>query len=622
MKEINDLIRKKLAEKNIEITGNSKYRDDLEKFSYNPVWLGLTTSQRLFSFLLENLMNRYLFNLMLRKTPNIDSWPLNDKDFNEDQLKKSTFNESFIRIYNCYNCKHLLKRIYAPELYIISNDVLECPKCGLKKMVYPNYYESTFSIIKNDLVNFIKKLRDIEIIHSREYIFCPSCELELGAKDELSSIKNCSICGKIINGITRRDEFKDSFLKICQSEPGLWFEWFIYEIVKYVYKNVEYGLNLSYTDKDGINKEKEIDIVALNDNTLILIECKNYLDHTPPSQYETIIDIASFFDEVYIINFYKPHKDVNKKIIKSPNIKIFNGDEIDNKFLNPELIIFQLLHGDTSFGNQIFTRISIGKKIAVLVHIIKNFNDDTRKALFNILFSKSIDEELFWNNFKKPIEDILKSELVIISSSKKSVASGIDISNNLNLVSAYYFFFDSKKLLEVINPIKILDSIVGINKLSDNYDSLMRTILNRMFDIYDINDFNLSLIENKLIFDLILDDLIYSYRKNYPSWSQRNETLRWINFIFEKISDKKINDFCQLLESEFKNSSFHSGTVADSMYRIFSKYKHRFEKTNEDIIYNSAKYLYENGINNWVKDSANLFITNIETKISSLPPSI
>nr|QNO47920.1 hypothetical protein DBNCDMDK_00008 [Methanosarcinales archaeon ANME-2c ERB4] len=72
--------------------------------------------------------------------------------------------------------------------------------------------------------------------------------------------------------------------------------------------------------------EKEVDIVALNDNKLILIECKNHLGHTPPRDYETILDIAPFFDEVYVVNFYKPHKDVIKKMIKpDSNIKVLNS---------------------------------------------------------------------------------------------------------------------------------------------------------------------------------------------------------------------------------------------------------------------------------------------------------
>jgi len=58
---------------------------------------------KLFSFLLENLMSRYLFNLMLRKSPNIESWPLNDEDLSESNLKKYTFEQSFIRLYKCWD---------------------------------------------------------------------------------------------------------------------------------------------------------------------------------------------------------------------------------------------------------------------------------------------------------------------------------------------------------------------------------------------------------------------------------------------------------------------------------------------------------------------------------------
>jgi len=44
------------------------------------------------------------------------------------------------------------------------------------------------------------------------------------------------------------------------------------------------------------------------------------------------------------------------------------------------------------------------------------------------------------------------------------------------------------------------------------------------------------------------------------------------------------------------------------MFGIFSKYKHRFGEPGKLKIYNSAKYLNENGINDFVKSSAQLFI--------------
>jgi hypothetical protein len=82
------------------------------------------------------------------------------------------------------------------------------------------------------------------------------------------------------------------------------------------------------------------------------------------------------------------------------------------------------------------------------------------------------------------------------------------------------------------------------------------------------------------------------------------------------ISDTKINTFAELIKKEFKDSSFHTGTVADSMYRIFTKYENRFDKNNKEMIYNSAKYLHENGINDFVKDSARQFIEHIEKSTS------
>jgi DNA-directed RNA polymerase subunit RPC12/RpoP len=541
---------------------------------------------------------------MLRKSPNIESWPLNDEDLSEKNLKKYTFGQSFIRLYKCFDCQHLLKRIYAPELSSIPIDeILECPKCGLKKLANPTDYESTFQIIRKDLTNFNEKLRDIGILHSKEYALCSKCDVELGAKDELSGLTTCQCGGEI--GYKKRDEFKDDFLKSCKSETGLWFEWFVYEIAKHIYKNVECGLTLSYEDNERNDKEKEVDIVALKDDKLILIECKNYLGHTPPREYNTIINIAPFFDEVYVVNFYEPHKDVSKKIIKpDSNIKVLNGNDIDDVFLDTELIISQLTAA-TWFGTEMIDSISNDKKISVIQQIFERFSDRKReKALIKVISSGSFDSRLCWTKFSEDLKTALNFELELISNVEES---GEDITDSLELFISCYRNFNKEKLLDILNPVQILNSITGVNKLAENYDSQIQNIYNRLFKLYDINDFDLSIIDNDILFDQIFDDLYYSYFENC-CWRSRDSTLSWIEFIFEKISDTKVHLFSQLIEKEFKTPEFYSGTVADRMFRIFSKYEHRFGEPEKLKIFNSAKHLNENGINSFVKSSAQPFI--------------
>lgn len=225
-----------------------------------------------------------------------------------------------------------------------------------------------------------------------------------------------------------------------------------------------------------------------------------------------------------------------------------------------------------------------------------------KSALMKILHNKSIDEELFWKHFKERVEEILKYEIQRISYHGKT---GVNITDDLNLVATYYSFFDNNKLLVIISPIKILESIAGLNRLNDNLDSPVRGIYGSLFKCCSIKDINVSLA------DMIFDDLIHSYHRNYK-WTDRDDTLEWIELIFEMLSDTKINTFSKLIEIEFKNSQFHTGTVADSMYRIFSKYESRFKEPDKDIVYSSAKYLYENGINDYVKNGARQFIEHIE----------
>jgi len=530
---------------------------------------------------------------------------LNDENLIEKNLRKYTFGHSFIRLYKCFDCQYLLKRIYAPELSsILSDEILECPNCGLKKLTHPADYKSTFRIIRKDLANFTEKLRDIGVLHSKDYILCSECGVELGAKDELSGLTTCQFCGGKIRHI-ERDEFEDDFLKLCKSEAGLWFEWFVYESAKHIYKNVECGLILSYIDDEGGNKEKEVDIVALNDDKLILIECKNHLGHTPPRDYETIIDIAPFFDEVYVVNFYKPHKDVKKMIESDSNITVLDGSDIDDVFLDNELIISQLLTADTWFGTEIIASISHDKKISVIQQIFERFSDrNMEKALIKVIGSGSFDSKLCWTKFSEDLKKVLNFKLKCISNVEESRE---DITDSLELVASYYRNFNKEQLLDILNPAQILDSIKGVNKLAENYDSQIRAIYGILFKLYDINDFDLSIIDNDTLFDQIFEDLCHSYFGNYY-WTSRVSTLHWIDFIFEKISATKVHLFSQLIEKEFTTPEFHSGTVADKMFWIFSKYEHRFGEPEKLKICNSAKHLNENGINAFVKSSAQLFI--------------
>ena len=566
-------------------------------------------ADELFSFLLDNLMNRYLFNLMMQKSPNIESWPINDEDLSEDNLKKYTFGQSFIRLYKCFDCSHWLKRIYSPELMSIShNTILECPKCGLKKLINLEEYENTFSITRNDLADFTEKLRNIGVIISKEYGLCSQCNIEIGAKDELSGQSTCRFCGgEIIS--KKRDEFNDDFLKLCQYEAGLWFEWFVIGIAEHIYENVDYGLILSYIDEEGNNKEKEVDIIALNDDELVLIECKNYLGHTPPSQYRTIMKIASFFDDVYVVNFFKPRKDVKKNIKPDSNIKVLNGSDIDNVFLDVELIISQLVIKETLFGTKIISSISNDKKIAVIKQIFEEYPErSVVNALSKVIDSGYIDSGLWWSNFSNDLETTLEFELKLIS---KAEESREDITYSLKLVSSYYYHFAKEKLSDLYNPSKILNSIKGVNKLAENYDYDIRKIYDRIFDLYSINDFDLATIDNDNLFDQIFDDLYYSYFENYR-WRDRVSTLYWIEFIFERINETNVQLFSQLIEKEFKRSDFHSGTVGSHMFKIFSNHEDKFGEKENLIIKDSAKHLKENGINDFVRYSADQFLELLE----------
>lgn len=543
---------------------------------------------------------------MLRKSPNIESWSLSDEYFTEKSLKKHSFGQSFTKLYICPECNHWLKRIYEKDLWLSMTypDYLDCPKCGLKKIPNPNEYGNTFSITGNDLRKFANRLREIDVIRSKQYVLCTLCDVEIGSTDELGGLITCPICGGETK-IKIRDEFNGDFLKLCKSNTGLWFEWFVYEIAKQIYEYVDCGLKLSYVDKENKSKEKEVDIIALDDDKLIYIECKDYLGHTPPHQYETTIDIAPNFDCVYVVNFFKPHKDVKKMVKHFPNLKVLNGEDIDDVFLDRDFILSQLSMDDKWFGTGIISSISIDKKRLILQQIFDNCHDRNMiKALIKIIDSGSIDLNFLFNHFSSELKTTLSSELKLISEVEESRT---DISDNLKLVTSFYNNFDKEQLSSMFNPSQILDLLTDVNKLAKEFDTSVRTIYSKIFNLYSINDFDLSIIDNNTLFDQIFDDLCYSYFQNY-NWRERVSTLIWIEFIFEKINNIKIHSFTQIIEKEFKNPEFHTGDVADWMFKIFSNFYYRFEDSDERLICESANYLNEKGINDFVRSSAKRFL--------------
>jgi len=598
-------IESKLKENGIEIIGNSKTRNEVINFSdkYSDL------CDNLFSFLLENRMNRYLFSLMLRTSPDIRSWVLNNKNTTESNLEKRTFKDSFCKKYFCKDCKHLLKRIYAPELvYIQAKDVVECPNCGLKTYINPEEYISDYRLLPVDLNRFSKRLEEINVIKFNPHFLCSNCNLDIDDSNMLITPNKCPQCESLINEISKA-EFINPFLKTCHREMGLWFEWFVYEISTHVYDYVEHGLNLSYIDEEGTSCEKEVDIVALKDDKLILIECKDYIDSTPPNEYQTIAKISPFFEETIVINFFKPHKNVKKVIKDCPNIHVLSGKEIDESFLSEDLIISHILV-NSWFGTKSISRLSVGRQHAIIRRICDTIESaDMKKVLAEIIEDESIEISVLWNDFSTNHCTILKSVLETIN----QVSASDEITDDLKLLKVYLSRIDNDELNEIYSPHEIAAAIAGTIELNSDYDPITRKIYDLLFRNYTLEELNSGTTEEN-IFDDMYMDLQISYHLHYY-WPRRVKTLSYIGFIFDKISSECVTKFISLIDSEFKNPEFHSGDVAYKIFAMMLKFKHRFE--DEGQLIELAEYLQKNGINGFVKGQASWFLTQFKEEESN-----
>ena len=267
----------------------------------------LSKSDTLFSFLIENSLNKYLFGVLLR----IGSLDINNIPFREESLDprqiEDKVSESFIKKFECKSCNHLLFRKHVFELDNYINEDYYCPICDIGYKLEYDSLEDDYTINRNDLIKYLDRLIEIDILEKKLMYKCQKC-VQYENYDSSSLI--CNNCG-LEREIIYKYCFKDEFLQInLKNRDGRWFEWYMYKICEHIFEKAEHNLMISF-ENSGFKDECEIDVVSIKDNEIIIYECKDYLKgKIGLTDLQNLPKLSKIFEKIFLVS---SNKAVTKK---------------------------------------------------------------------------------------------------------------------------------------------------------------------------------------------------------------------------------------------------------------------------------------------------------------------
>ncbi|MDO5851181.1 MAG: hypothetical protein Q4Q23_01685 [Methanobacteriaceae archaeon] len=469
-------------------------------------------TDKLFSFLIENNLNRYIFGYILRiKDFDIDNIPFEDSLLNPERVEEFA-KESFIKKYECESCNYLLFRNYDYNIPFDFEEDCRCPYCCKKNKFDFNSLNNDFHITRKDLYNFLNKLADIGVFNKESYVTCSNCtekKIYDGNFDQ-----NCSKCGKL-NEI--KFNYSTNYFSDC---GGFWFEWYVYNLclIHYPSQNVFYGYKAKYDDENNKEQECELDILVLDGDNPIIYECKDYMGYNKKKLvtndlYGNLSKINKVSDKIVVVSSTKEIKEKSKEKLKKEfgeKIEFLECGNLEKKFLNAEKILEEV-ENKSYVINSLYEKINEQEKKKVLELLIEKIklNSESKgseskvyfECLIRILNNEDQDIKKCLKEFLKEFEPILKDIL------KNSIAN--NLKNNQNISAMFKFIRSIYDIYPkiIINLDMNLFIKTGIPYLNPNSFSDCKKrapfyyFICSFFKTENFNDFNLdeSIIQNFLL---------------------------------------------------------------------------------------------------------------------------
>ncbi len=426
------------------------------KSDFISLYLNSYVNNNLFTFLIENNMNRFIFGFITSINDlNLDNIDYNNKFLRPSDLK-NICEESFIKKLNCPECNHLLFREHLDDIDYKEYLELKCPNCGKYSLFSYSDLKDDFNITKSDLIKFLDKLVDLNILNKKLKTQCQFCT----NAEELIEFNNVNLicsCGNL-----KEVKFKYYSNYEFLGNRGAWFEWYVYNLCKYIYRNVYSNVTCKYVIDDK-EFECQIDILAVtNDERLIAFECKDYMQRKPELKHlieniEKLNHIAHEIDIVSSVKEITSNTKLKSEHLIDTEIKFIEGLKLERTFLNEDKIIAIFESRNYNIVS-LFDKLPDAKKEIILDNlfdlIIQNEKDVYLESFTNLLARLSIDIQLIHK------EKCLRSLNVAFKNlySKNFINPSLEYIKNLYFSFPEYFKmnFNLNKFLkhctEFLNP--------------------------------------------------------------------------------------------------------------------------------------------------------------------------
>lgn len=474
----------------IEEEKNCKFIEE-ENYVIKPLLDNPIVNNDLFAFLIENNMNRYIFAYLLKVDDlNLDKIPFCDNLLNENKLKEIC-GESFIKKFVCRECGKLLFRKHLHEINYNDNFSRECQICGKYNNVLYSDLEDEFNITRYDLIKFMDKLVELSVFSKELVASCNYCtEYNIVNSENFNSF-SCPSCGNLME-----IKFKyTSNFDFLISNPGFWFEWYVYNLCKNIFPRVHPNYGGEYL-LDNQKIKCDFDILIFDDDKVIVYECKDYMKVSKnrlsmKDFIDNISKIRHFADKIYIVSSIKPFKDnsiIETEELFNPDVKFIEGMELEDKFLNEDNIItfFEKRNYNIVY---LFKKLPVRKQEIILSKIfnlmIENDNSIYIEILNNIFMRVDIDnihvsDEILIDSLNVALSNVYNNKFIVLS---------------LNYIKNLFFYnssvfqdFDLNKFIEFCTPFLTSHPLQGYEKRAPFYYFIAAYFKKGLADINSLDD--------------------------------------------------------------------------------------------------------------------------------------
>jgi hypothetical protein len=535
------LIQQKLNQLGIEVIGPSDKAALLDKFL-------IEQSEGLFSFLIENPLNRYLFNVLLRfGTLDVDNIPFMVDELNPERIKQSV-NESFIKKYECPACKHLLIRKHLHEINYRKLLTRECPICNTQRTFAFKDFTDDFTVTRNDINKYLDRLAQLSVVNKRFRYLCRSCRnFEIYSKDLPAECKNCHELRELMPDYSFNSEFLQ---KSLERKDGGWFEWYVFMISRHIHETSEHNILISFKD-GGIEKERELDVISIDKNqNLHVFECKDHLKRNSHfGDMESLPFLSKLFINIYYASSQKIDKNSARNIqeLCKSSIKFIEGKELEQQFISLENVLGMFLDGHAEKAVRLCSRLA-GHRKGQISEILISKLLDTGANDPAIIRSVS---SLFWNHcIDHDIDEILIKDVI------KRCINNIERNNltqqSLDVIAAVFREYSKEIIFEVID-------VSGLLKLGTPYltkEPLVGYENRQPFFSFYKELFKSTAIESSELDAKIAQDFLLKFVPMfdlYYNWYNRMLTLRVIDTLWQFRNQNIIDEFISVVSTVLLN---------------------------------------------------------------------